>query len=53
MARHSRPSPGRSQGGDVTTGRIVCPTCGNDDYMFMTPGETKAWERKKAKEAKP
>ena len=25
----------------------------HDDYMFMTPGETKAWERKKAKEAKP
>lgn len=31
----------------------VCPTCGNDDYMFMTPGEVKAWERKKAKEYKP
>ena len=29
----------------------VCPECGCDEYMFMTPGEIKAWERKKAKEA--
>ena len=28
----------------------VCPECGCDEYMFMTPGEIKAWERKKAKE---
>lgn len=28
----------------------VCPTCGCREYMFMTPGEIKAWERKKAKE---
>ena len=26
----------------------VCPTCGCDSYMFMTPDETKAWERSKA-----
>jgi SUMO ligase MMS21 Smc5/6 complex component len=29
----------------------VCPECGCDEYMFMTPGEIKAWERKKAKGA--
>lgn len=29
----------------------VCPVCGCHEYMFMTPGEIKAWERKKAKEA--
>lgn len=28
----------------------VCPECGCDVYMFMTSGEIKAWERKKAKE---
>ena len=26
----------------------VCPECGCDEYMFMTTGEIKAWERKKA-----
>ena len=26
----------------------VCPVCGCHEYMFMTPGEIKAWERKKA-----
>ena len=41
------------QWGHVQATKSVCPTCGNDDYMFMTPGETKAWDRKKAKEAKP
>lgn len=30
--------------------RSVCPVCGCQEYMFMTPGEIKAWERKKAKE---
>jgi hypothetical protein len=29
----------------------VCPECGCDEYMFMTPGEIKAWESRKAKEA--
>ena len=29
----------------------VCPECGCDEYIFMTAGEIKAWERKKAKEA--
>jgi hypothetical protein len=33
--------------------RKVCPECGCDEYMFMTPGEIKAWERKRAKEIKP
>ena len=37
-----------------TIGGLRCttsarPTCGNEEYMFMTPGEIKAWERKKAK----
>ena len=26
----------------------VCPICKNKSYMHMTPGEIKAWERKKA-----
>jgi hypothetical protein len=30
----------------------VCPACGCDSYMFMTPGEIKAWERNKSKEQK-
>ena len=34
--------------GGVRCTDSVCPTCGNDDYMFMTPGEIKAWERAKA-----
>jgi predicted nucleic acid-binding Zn-ribbon protein len=25
----------------------VCPVCGCNEYMFMTAGEIKAWERKK------
>lgn len=25
---------------------MACPTCGCDSYMFMTPGEVKAWQRK-------
>lgn len=29
--------------------RSICPECGCDSYSFMTPGEIKAWERKKAK----
>lgn len=33
--------------------RNVCPECGCHEYMFMTPGEIKAWERKKAKAARP
>lgn len=28
--------------------QAVCPECGCDEYTFMTPGEIKAWERKKA-----
>lgn len=28
-----------------------CPTCGCDSYSFMTTGEIKAWERKKAAQA--
>lgn len=39
--------PGLMGGLRCTTS--VCPTCGNDDYMFMTPGEIAAWERKKLK----
>lgn len=31
--------------------RYVCPDCGCEDYMFMTAGEIKAWERRKAKGA--
>jgi len=27
--------------------RKLCPLCGCDSYMFMTPGEIKAWERSK------
>lgn len=27
--------------------RKVCPLCSCDSYMFMTPGELKAWERSK------
>lgn len=27
--------------------RKLCPLCGCDSYMFMTPGEVKAWERSK------
>jgi hypothetical protein len=30
-------------GGEVYT----CPTCGNDDYMFMTEREIAAWNRKR------
>lgn len=41
-------TPGTMGGMRCTTS--TCPTCGNDAYMFMTPGEVKAWERKKAKE---
>lgn len=26
----------------------LCPTCGCDSYSFMTAGEIKAWERKRA-----
>ena len=33
--------------GGVRCTNNVCPTCGNDEYMFMTPGEIKAWERAK------
>lgn len=29
----------------------VCPTCGENGYYFMTPGEIKSWERKKARDA--
>ena len=36
--------------GGVRCTNNVCPTCGNDEYMFMTPGEVKAWERKKEKD---
>jgi hypothetical protein len=28
--------------------RRICPTCGGDSYMFMTPREIAAWERAKA-----
>lgn len=37
------------QMGGVVCTHNVCPTCGNDDYMFMTRGEIAAWERAKAK----
>ena len=30
--------------------QAVCPECGCEEYMFMSAGEIKAWERKKAKE---
>ncbi len=30
--------------------QTVCPGCGCEEYMFMSAGEIKAWERKKAKE---
>jgi hypothetical protein len=26
---------------------MVCPACGCDSYMHMTPHEIAAWERKK------
>lgn len=26
----------------------ICPHCGNNSYSFMTAGEIKAWERRKA-----
>lgn len=43
----------RGYEGDLLPGRHeqcnVCPECGCPEYMFMTPGEIKAWERKKAK----
>lgn len=42
-------APGTIGGMRCTT--HVCPKCGNDEYMFMTPGEVKAWERKKGREA--
>ncbi len=38
--------PGRI--GTVACINNVCPTCGNDSYMHMTPGEIAAWERAKA-----
>jgi hypothetical protein len=38
--------------GGISCTHSTCPTCGNDDYMFMTPGEIKAWERAKAAAAK-
>lgn len=31
----------------IKANRCACPTCGADSYSFMTPGEIKAWERKK------
>ena len=40
-------TPGTIGGMRCTTS--TCPKCGNDEYMFMTPGEIKAWERKKEK----
>ncbi|SEL13771.1 hypothetical protein SAMN05216359_105336 [Roseateles sp. YR242] len=33
--------------GGVSVTQSVCPTCGNDDYSFMTPREVQAWERAK------
>ena len=33
--------------GGLACTKSVCPTCGNDDYMFMTPGEVKAWNKKR------
>lgn len=41
--------PGSIGGLKCTTS--TCPVCSHDSYMFMTPGEIKAWERKKAKES--
>ena len=38
--------PGRI--GRVACTNNVCPVCGNDSYMHMTPGEIAAWERAKA-----
>lgn len=31
--------------GGLRCTQSVCPSCGHDEYMFMTPGEIKAWER--------
>lgn len=32
--------------GGIACTTSICPSCGNDSYMFMTPGEIAAWERK-------
>lgn len=46
------PASGRI--GSISMTKSVCPTCDSGSYMFMTPGEIKAWERKKlATAAKP
>lgn len=34
--------------GNIDCSRSVCPDCGYDSYMFMTPGEIAAWERAKS-----
>lgn len=41
--------PSKKFGAGVTEN--VCPVCGGRGYYFMTPGEIKAWERKKAESA--
>lgn len=38
--------------GGVKCTQSVCPTCGCDSYMFMTAGEIKDWERRKARHLK-
>ena len=38
--------------GSMRCTNSVCPTCGSESYSFMTAGEIKAWERKKAQKAK-
>lgn len=43
-------TPGSIEGVRCTTS--ACPTCGCDSYSFMTPREIKAWESKKAAQAK-
>jgi hypothetical protein len=43
-----RQVPGKIEGVSYTM--ATCPKCGCDSYSFMTDGEIKAWERKKAKD---
>ena len=33
--------------GGLTINRSVCPSCGNNDYYFMTEKEIAAWEKQK------
>ena len=36
----------RSDPTSVQTTQSACPLCGCNSYMFMTPGEIKAWQQK-------